>query len=336
MVAYDNPLRRRFQMYRLALSPLYLYVFFIAPCLASVIRAAISRSREYLADADAALLTRYPEGLMRALAKIRGAGSAITSANPVVSHFYFGDPATPSFHFGLFAGNLLATHPPIDQRILRLAEFHGGVPPSVIDQAVKAGQQFAKDRPAVADNDFAMVSSGDELSVLSVGNPTGRACRVVGLKSPAPMYDRPTERAPIVRRISNGDLLVVFDDPGKFRQVITSDQTFGYIPYSVKLEKTNLFPNEVYGIQASAPATAPAVPGSLLLSVRALPVAAFAPTAVAMPRAPVAPAPEPIKMGGPDGQTTRDRGHGFVCGCVWGHDLRDDAVRRVDKIIFGR
>ncbi len=204
-----------------------------------MIRAAVSRSREYLVDADAALLTRYPEWLMRALSKIRGAGSVLAAANPVVSHFYFGDPAPPSFSSGLFGGNLLATHPPIDQRILRLAEYHGGVPPSVIESAIKAGQQFGKDHPAITENDFAPVSDSDELSVLSVGNPMGRVCRVVGLAKPAPLYDRPDARSPILRWIDDGDLLVVFDDPGKYRQVITSDQTFGYIPYSVKVQKTN-------------------------------------------------------------------------------------------------
>jgi heat shock protein HtpX len=291
-----NPVMRRFRMYRLAMSPLYLYVFFIAPVLASVIRAAISRSREYLADADAALLTRYPEGLMRALAKIRGAGSAIATANPVVSHFYFGDPTPPSFSFGLFNGNLLATHPPIDQRILKLAEYHGGVPASVIEQAIRSGQQYTKDHPDVADNDFAPVTASDELSVLSVGDPMGRACRVVGLKAPAPMYDQPTPHSPIVRRIKNGDLLVVFDDPGKYRQVITSDQTFGYIPYSVKLEKTNLFPNEVFGIKPQ-----PAAPPS----TAAAPAPAPAPAAMAAAPPPTVPAAatvamveEPLKVGG--------------------------------------
>jgi heat shock protein HtpX len=263
-----SPFYARFRMYRLALSPLYLYVFFIAPLLASVIRAAISRGREYLADADAALLTRYPEGLMRALSKIRGAGSVLATANPVVSHFYFGDPAPSSFNFGMFGGNLLATHPPIDKRILRLAEFHGGVPPSVIETAIKAGKQFTKDRPAITENDFAPTGASDELSVLTVGNPMGRVCRVIGLAAPAPLYDQPDMRSPILRRIGNGDLLVVFDDPGKYRQVITSDQTFGYIPYSVKLQKTDLFPNEVYG---SKPQAATAAPASEAADVSATP-----------------------------------------------------------------
>lgn len=267
-----NPFYRRFQMYRLALSPLYLYIFFIAPFLASVIRAAISRGREYLADADAALLTRYPEGLMRALAKIRGAGSAMAAANPVVSHFYFGDPAPAGFSIGMLAGNLLATHPPIDQRILRLAEFHGGVPPAVIETALKAGQQFTKDHPAIAQNDFAPAAASDELSALTAGNPMGRVCRVTGLAKPEPLYDRPDPRSAVLAYVRDGELLVVFDDPGKYRQVITANQTFGYIPYAVKLEKTDLFPNEVYGTKPSAIVKEPQAPAPV--AAAALPAAA--------------------------------------------------------------
>jgi heat shock protein HtpX len=287
-----NPIYRRFRVYRMALAPLYLYIFFVAPILASLIRAAISRRREYLADADAALLTRYPEGLMRALAKIRGAGSAIAAANPVVSHFYFSDPSPSGFNFGMFAGGLLATHPPIDQRVLRLIEYHGGVPASVVEEAVKAGKQFGKDHPAITENDFAPVSAGDELSVLSVGNPLGRVCRVVGLKKPAPLYDRPDPRSPIMRYIQDGDLLVVFDDPGKYRQVMTSDQTFGYLAYSVKMQKTDMFPNELFGLPPSPDKPAP-VPES---------VPERAPVPVAAAPAPVVTAAAvvegPIKIGG--------------------------------------
>jgi heat shock protein HtpX len=254
-----NPLYRRFQVYRLVLSPLYLYIFFVAPIMASIIRAAISRGREYLADADGALLTRYPEGLMRALAKIRGAGSALKAANPVVSHFYFGDPTPPAFSFGLFSANLLATHPPIDQRILRLAEYHGGVPPAVIEAAIKAGQQFTKDHPDIGHNDFAPAAANDELSILSVGNPMGRVCQVVGLTAPVGVLDRPDPRSATIAKIKDGDYIVVFDDPGKYRQILTADQTFGYIPFSVKLKKTDMFPNEVFGMKSGASSQAASV-----------------------------------------------------------------------------
>ena len=208
----------------------------------------------------------------------------------MVSHFYFGDPAPSSFNFGIFGGNLLATHPPIDQRILKLAQYHGGVPPTVIEGAVKAGQQFGRGHPEITENDFAPVSASDELSVLTVGNTMGRVCRVAGLAKPAPLYDRPDLRSPILRRIQEGDLLVVFDDPGKYRQVITSDQTFGYIPLSVKLKKADMFPNEVFGM--ASPSAAPA----------STPVSApeSAPVRVSPPAVAVAlvAALEPVRVGG--------------------------------------
>ncbi len=282
-----NPFYRRFQMYRLAMAPLYLYIFFIAPFLASVIRAAISRGREYLADADAALLTRYPEGLMRALAKIRGAGSALTAANPVVSHFYFGDPTPAGFNIGMLSGNLLATHPPIDQRIIRLMEFNGGVTASTIEVALKAGQQFTKDRPTIAENDFAPVASSDELSVLTVGNTMGRVCRVVGLSAPTPVYDRADPRSPVIARVHDGDLIVVFDDPGKYRQIITANQTFGYIAYSVKLKKMDLFPNEVFNMKSGAVPSRDEAPAVETTEAPQAPVPA-----------PVNSAPAPSKLGG--------------------------------------
>ena len=127
-------------------SPVFLYIVVIAPVLAAVVRAAITRSRELLADADAALLTRYPEGLLRALAKIQGAGSEVSCSQPAFSHLFFADPSRPGTTIGLFAGKLLATHPPIQERIGRLAAFHGGVAPSVIEKARQAGSDFRRGR----------------------------------------------------------------------------------------------------------------------------------------------------------------------------------------------
>jgi Zn-dependent protease with chaperone function len=78
-----------------------------------LIRAAVSRQREFLADAAAVQFTRNPEGLARALAKIALQGSALASAAaPEVSHFFFAS--------GLRSG-WLATHPPIEERIRRIA-----------------------------------------------------------------------------------------------------------------------------------------------------------------------------------------------------------------------
>jgi len=251
--------RPRFRLrYTLALIPVYVYVFFIAPFLAAVIRASISRSREFLADADAALLTRFPEGLLRALAKIRGAGSIVAGSNPVISHLYFADPSPAATGLKLFTGNLLATHPPIQQRIERLSEFNGGhVPASVIETAMRTGQDFGRDHPPLASIGLTDTVSQDELSVLTLGSPMGRVYRAL---SATPLYDQNNSRSAVLAKVPAGALLVVFDDPGKFRQVLTANQTFGYIPATVKLKRLDMLPAEVFetATQPAQSAQAPA------------------------------------------------------------------------------
>jgi heat shock protein HtpX len=142
----SDSLMWRYRVCAILACPVFLYVFLIAPALLAVLRSAISRSREFLADADAALLTRYPEGLLRALAKIQGAGAEITRSNPAFSHLFFADPSASGIGLGLFTGRLLASHPPLPDRIQRLAEFGGGVAPSVIEKAVQAGSEFRRTR----------------------------------------------------------------------------------------------------------------------------------------------------------------------------------------------
>jgi hypothetical protein len=208
---FRNPLR-------LLASPIYVYVFFVAPFLAAVIRAAISRSREFQADADAALLTRYPEGLLRALAKIRGAGSAVSGPHAVISHLYFSDPTKPGGLMSLFRGNMLATHPPLERRMNRLMEFNGGVPLSVLEGAARVGLQFAKDHPALQTAGSGETTAQDELSVLTAGTPMGRVFRVL---SQTYLYDQPDPKSATVARVNAGELVVVFDDPGKFKQVLS-------------------------------------------------------------------------------------------------------------------
>jgi heat shock protein HtpX len=242
--------RPNIQIYRWALSPVYLYIYVVAPVLATAIRAAISRSREFLADADAALLTRYPEGLIRALSKIRGAGSVVEGANPAVSHLYFADPSAVASGFGVLAGNLMATHPPIDRRIERLLEFNGGTPASVIESAVRAGQDFTKDHPIIAGHNPLDNVTRDELSVITMGNPMGRVCQVLGGIEPFPLYDHARPGAPVITRVAPGDLLIVFDDPGPMRQVITHNDTYGFLPMSVKLKRVDMMPAEIHDATA--------------------------------------------------------------------------------------
>jgi heat shock protein HtpX len=93
----------------------------LAPLAAKLIEFAISRRREYLADASGALLTRYPQGLVSALQKIGGYSAPMKSANLATAHLFIGDP------FGAKAGGssgwierLFSTHPPIPDRVKAL------------------------------------------------------------------------------------------------------------------------------------------------------------------------------------------------------------------------
>jgi heat shock protein HtpX len=86
----------------------------LSPIVARLIAFAVSRQREYLADASGALLTRYPEGLASALEKIRGDTDPLDAATKATEHLYFVNPLTD--HKSML-NNLFSTHPPIDERI---------------------------------------------------------------------------------------------------------------------------------------------------------------------------------------------------------------------------
>lgn len=101
-------------------TPAVFYLFgivaaIIAPLVATMIQLAISRKREYLADATGALTTRYPEGLARALEKISQQGSATRRSNTSTAHLFFANPLKSGSISGLFS-----THPPIEERVQRL------------------------------------------------------------------------------------------------------------------------------------------------------------------------------------------------------------------------
>jgi heat shock protein HtpX len=87
----------------------------LAPIVAVLIQMAVSRQREYLADATGALTTRYPEGLASALEKIEKKGSVARHQNTATAHLFFVNPLKGHSLAGLFS-----THPPIPDRIARL------------------------------------------------------------------------------------------------------------------------------------------------------------------------------------------------------------------------
>lgn len=87
----------------------------LAPLIGELMKLAISRQREYLADASGALLTRYPEGLASALEKISAQGASVSSATHATAHLFIANPLRESKIASLFS-----THPPTEERVARL------------------------------------------------------------------------------------------------------------------------------------------------------------------------------------------------------------------------
>lgn len=91
----------------------------VTPILATLMQLAVSRRREFLADASAAHLTRYPEGLARALAKLSGDREVLEAATNATAHLFITNPFKGKQFHAWFA-SLFNTHPPLAERIKRL------------------------------------------------------------------------------------------------------------------------------------------------------------------------------------------------------------------------
>ena len=100
---------------------LALVLALLAPILARVIYLAASRKREYLADAQAALFTRYPEGLASALEAISGDAQPLTRANSATAPMFISNPLARNLN----AAGLFSTHPPINARVAILRGMTG-------------------------------------------------------------------------------------------------------------------------------------------------------------------------------------------------------------------
>lgn len=92
----------------------------LAPIVALIVQLAVSRQREYLADATGAMTTRHPEGLASALEKLKGVSTATRKQNSSTAHLFFANPLKKGTMASLFS-----THPPLDERIARLRGMEG-------------------------------------------------------------------------------------------------------------------------------------------------------------------------------------------------------------------
>jgi heat shock protein HtpX len=95
----------------------------IAPIAGQLIKLSVSRNREYLADAQGVLLTRYPPGLIGALEKIRDAPHAMRAANNATAHLWLDQPSRIPGESTSRMEKLFSTHPPIQERIDRLRDM---------------------------------------------------------------------------------------------------------------------------------------------------------------------------------------------------------------------
>jgi heat shock protein HtpX len=107
----------------------------LAPIATRLIQMAVSRQREYLADASSVELTRNPHGIESALAKISEDPEVMKEANRATQHLYFTNPLKKFDS----ASNLMSTHPPIIERINRLRQLTGEQPLSAADAAPLSG-----------------------------------------------------------------------------------------------------------------------------------------------------------------------------------------------------
>jgi heat shock protein HtpX len=107
----------------------------LAPIFAQLIYLAISRRREYLADASSALYTRYPEGLASALEKLEVSTQPVKNANQATAPMYIVNPFKKA---GPRASDWTSTHPPIQERIRILRAMAGNVSPVSYDQAYRS------------------------------------------------------------------------------------------------------------------------------------------------------------------------------------------------------
>ncbi len=94
---------------------LVLIAALLSPLVAAIAQMAVSRQREYLADASAVNITRYPEGMIKALKKLQSHSQPMKSQNIAMESMYINDPLRKGFF-----NNLLSSHPPIEKRIERL------------------------------------------------------------------------------------------------------------------------------------------------------------------------------------------------------------------------
>ena len=197
-----------------------LYALFVAPVVALLIRQTVSRQREFLADADAALLTRDPEGLALALVKIgTWRGERLWVGEGFV-HLYFVDPTEERSSL-LHA--VFPSHPSLRARIELLGRMGSGISPSALEAAIEAGAATRRVEPEAH-------TPAPALADLPAGpvppSTSEEAPRVRGL---TPLYERADGWSRVLAQLPPDAALTVTGTEGNFIRVTTADNLAGYV-----------------------------------------------------------------------------------------------------------
>jgi heat shock protein HtpX len=193
------------------------YVLFISPVVALLTRTAVLWQREFLADADAVLLTRDPEGLALALVKIAAARGDRLRVGEGSVHLYFADPQPDG---GSLIHGMFPTHPPVDQRIALLARMGSGIAPEALQRARETGIEHAQQRQ-------------EELEMAAgAGLPPSEPPRI----SLIPLYEHPDAWSRVLKYLPPGAVVTATGNAGRFIQVVTPDQVTGYVSGSAPVK----------------------------------------------------------------------------------------------------
>jgi len=243
------------------------YVLFGAQRCGRRVGGAVSRQREFLADADAILLTRDPEGLALALVKVGAASGAAMNLPRAAAHLFLVEPLRPETGWW---DRGVASHPPLEERVAVLARMGSGLSPEALHAAHIAGVTFRLEAPCargserdrsqrpVADADAQSRDAG--VGALGVaGEPAEKPAappeRIEGPRSPsepatplrssagvvsyirvgersAVLYERPDPASAVQARLETGTVLALRGVVGDFIWVETSQGIAGYLPRS--------------------------------------------------------------------------------------------------------
>jgi heat shock protein HtpX len=213
------------------------YVLLGAPAIGLFVRQAISRQREFLADADAVVLTRDPEGLALALAKIGAwSGPKTFNVGPAAAHLCIADPLptdTPWWD------TIFPCHPSMQARIALLSRMGNGIPDSTLQVAAKtgamAGQQAVYDALPVS------VEYQKPRIRVRGWTPSGKTSgSAAGISTQrhnpggTPLYEKADGWSNVLGNLPDRAVVTLCGTEGHFLRVTTTDGVVGYISQSAR------------------------------------------------------------------------------------------------------